>query len=223
MSKQTRGDAGESKVEKVLDSLPIYHQLINNLMLVSTSCVSHQIDHIFICEKGVFVIETKNYYGKISSDPRDSIWTKEIKGKKIVISNPLTQNKSHVRIIKATLKEETTIIPVTVFVKNNAPYMGDENVINLEDLPLFISEFPCKKPLSREKIDYFAHILLVSESDISIDEHLKNIKEIKTNRKKEQEDMRYAIEHRSCPKCHKPMVIKNQYLMCTGCSYKFKV
>ena len=223
MSKQTRGDAGESKVEKVLDSLPIYHQLINNLMLVSTSNVSHQIDHIFICEKGVFVIETKNYFGKISGDPRDSIWTKEIKGKKIVVSNPLTQNKSHVRIVKATLKENVDIIPATVFVKNNAPYMGDENVINLDDVPLFIAEYPCKNPISRAKIDYFANILLHSESDISLGEHLKNIKEIKTNRKKEQDEMRYAIENRLCPKCHKPMEIKNQYLKCTGCSYKFKI
>lgn len=223
MSKIKRGELGESKVEKVLDEMNIYHQLINNLMLMSSSGVSHQIDHIFICEKGIFVIETKNYYGKMSGDPKDSIWIKEVKGKKIVVSNPLTQNKSHVRIVKSTLKENVEIIPAVVFVKNNAPYMGDENVINLEDLPLFISSYPSKKTLSKAQIDYYAHLLLVNESDISVKEHLSKIKEIKTNRKQEQKEMSYAIENRVCPKCHKPMLIKNQYMMCTGCSYKFKI
>ena len=223
MSKLTRGEIGESNVIKVLDSLPIYHQLINNLMLVSTSGVSHQIDHIFLCEKGVFVIETKNYYGKISGDSNDSIWIKEIKGKKIVVNNPLKQNKSHVRIVKSTLKEDIDIIPVIVFVKNNAPYMGDENVINLKDLELFILSYPSTKTLTKAKIDQYSHLLLVNESDISIDKHLSNIKEIKENRKQEQDNIRFAIENRTCPICHKPMIIKNQCIMCTGCSYKFKI
>ena len=75
-----------------------------------------------------------------------------MKNERVKISNPLKQNKSHAIVVQKLLKKKYEVIPVVVFVKNNAPYMGDENVINLKDLLLFIDSYPYEKELSKEDI-----------------------------------------------------------------------
>ena len=77
--------------------------------------MSHQIDHILIHPHGVFVIETKNYYGEIISDTHDSFWLKVVKGKKERIPNPLEQNKTHMYVVKKILKNKYDVIPAVVF------------------------------------------------------------------------------------------------------------
>ena len=60
-------------------SFPYY--LIDNLVLEDKKNFTHQIDHIVITQKGIYVIETKNYYGEISTNANDSIWLRRIKDK----------------------------------------------------------------------------------------------------------------------------------------------
>ena len=74
--KRLRGEKGEQIVGSILDSDPSFHRLINNLVLLGDNQVSHQIDHILIRDNGIFVIETKNYYGQISGKEDDSYWRK---------------------------------------------------------------------------------------------------------------------------------------------------
>ena len=129
--------------------------------------MSHQIDHILIHPHGVFVIETKNYYGEISTVPGESFWIKNINGKKERIFNPLKQNKNHVKIINKILEKKYEVVSLVVFAKNNAPYLADENVINLEDLLLFIESYPYKELLSKEKIDGICTILKSKSCELS--------------------------------------------------------
>ena len=131
MSTKTRGEKGESLVKKNLSKIKEHHRILNDITFVNEkSEMTHQIDHILIHPHGVFVIETKNYYGTIYSNTGEPFWIKEIKGERTRISNPLKQNKSHTTIVNRALEKKYDVIPVVVFVKNNAPYMGDENVIN---------------------------------------------------------------------------------------------
>ena len=74
--KLQRGEQGEQMVAEILSSDPSFHRLINNLVLLGDNQMSHQIDHILIRDNGVFVIETKNYYGKITGQEEDSYWKK---------------------------------------------------------------------------------------------------------------------------------------------------
>ena len=74
--KLKKGEQGEQIVATILDSDPAFHRLINNLVLVGENQMSHQIDHIFIRSNGIFVIETKNYYGTITGLEDDSYWKK---------------------------------------------------------------------------------------------------------------------------------------------------
>ena len=60
MSKQSRGDKGESLVRKSLSKIKEYHKVLNDVTFINQkSEMTHQIDHILIHPHGVFVIETK--------------------------------------------------------------------------------------------------------------------------------------------------------------------
>ena len=86
MSTISRGNKGEKAVVNVLKKEKLYHRLLNDITFLNEkSEMTHQIDHILIHPHGVFVIETKNYYGEISTVPGESFWIKNIKGK--IITN----------------------------------------------------------------------------------------------------------------------------------------
>ena len=223
MSKQSRGDKGEALVKECLENIAGYHKIINDITYWNNkSEMSHQIDHIFINNHGVFVIETKAYFGKIIADTNDSFWIKEIRGEKIKISNPLKQNKSHMYIISHLLKGKYDVIPVVVFAKDNAPYL-DDNVINLSDLPLFIESYPYKKKISDKEIDSIYRIINRHQSDISKEEHVENISYLKQIKKEIKDEIAYAIENNKCPRCGHLILHRNYNFFCSQCDFKFKL
>lgn len=224
MSKKSRGDKGEALVIEELNKIKENHFLLNDITFINKkSEMSHQIDHILIHPHGVFVIETKNYFGKIIAETNESYWIKEVNGEQIKISNPLKQNKSHAITIYKALKGEYDVISIVVFVKNNAPYLGDENVINLSDLLLFIESYPYKKKISKGKMEKIAKSLDRKSSDISKEEHVENIGYLKQMKKEFKDEMSYAIENNKCPRCSHPIIRKGFSFICSYCDFRFKL
>lgn len=85
------GAAGESHVTKVLSSFPDDWYIFND-MIVRRS----QIDHIVICPKGIYTIETKNYQGTIYGNAEKQEWSQVIKyGYKTSFYNPVKQGINH--------------------------------------------------------------------------------------------------------------------------------
>ena len=69
MSTRSRGDKGEAFVRKKLSGIKEYHKVINDITFLNEKTeMTHQVDHILIHPHGVFIIETKNYFGKIISN-----------------------------------------------------------------------------------------------------------------------------------------------------------
>lgn len=224
MSTNTRGQKGESLVKKSLSKIKEYHRVLNDITFLNEkSEMTHQIDHILIHPHGVFVIETKNYYGTIISNTGEPFWIKDIKGEKTKISNPLKQNKSHAVIVNRLLEKKYEVIPVVVFAKNNAPYMGDENVINLKDLRLFIDSYPYKELIGKSDIDKIYKTIKANKSDVSKKEHIENIGYLKQIREEIKSEIAYAIESGKCPRCDRDMVNKGFEYHCSNCDFKFKL
>ena len=223
MSKISRGNKGEKKVKDILKKIKDYHKVLNDItFVVGKTEMSHQIDHILIHPHGVFVIETKNYYGEIICDTYDSFWIKVVKGNKEKIANPLKQNKSHMIVVKKLLKNKYDIIPVVVFVKNNAPYI-DDNAINMKDLLLFIDSYPYQKELDKNEINDIYKTLKSLSSDLSKKEHLENIGYLKEIKKEFRLEMEYAIENQICPRCDSEMIVNGFEYKCSKCDFKFKL
>lgn len=216
-----RGEEGERLVESLLSKDTSFHRLINNLVLLGENNVSHQIDHIFIRNNGVFVIETKNYYGEIKGNEDDSFWTRTYfvkrKPKTVSFHNPLKQNQSHIRIIKRLIGKEYPIYCFVAFTQNNVAGLNLFNVCNADDLLNRIKLITGEKEITDDEIEKINHILLINEADINNEQHVNKVKEAEKDRKEYQKKMRLAIEKKICPKCGKTLTIKNGQLVCPFC------
>ena len=114
-----KGILGELKVRLKLLMLPSDKYKVLNDILLTTKRGTTQIDHIVVSIYGIFVIETKNYKGKIIGTANKLEWIKEIHGNKYYFRNPIIQNKGHIRALANRLKiDEKLMIPIVVFLGN---------------------------------------------------------------------------------------------------------
>ena len=221
-----KGEEGENLIAEILDKDTSYHRLINNLVLLGDNGVSHQIDHILIRENGIFVIETKNYYGLISGKEDDSFWTRSYfakgKVKKATFHNPLKQNQSHIRAIKKIIGKDYPIYCFVVFVQNNSASLDLFNACDARNLLQRINLLTSEKGLSKSEIEAINGLLLAKEAYLNSESHVNNIKNAEESRKVAQKEIRAAIEKKICPKCGNPLVLSNSELKCIKCSYKIK-
>ena len=224
MSKISRGEKGEQKVKDVLSKIDVHHHLLNDITLISyESGMSHQLDHILIHPHGLFVIETKNYYGKIIFLPKEKQWFTVINNINKKVPDPILQNKSHAVSLYKALKGKYKVIPIVVFVKNNAPYIDDENVINLDDLLLFIDSYPYEHLYTDKSIDKIKALIENAAVDITRREHVENISYLKQYRKELYAEKQYAIEKGMCPRCNNKILARGYEYKCSKCDFSFKI
>ena len=226
-NKLKRGEQGELLAASTLEADQSFHRLINNLVLLGENKVSHQIDHILIRENGVFVIETKNYYGNITGLEDDSYWKKSffIKGKikTETFHNPLKQNQSHIRIIKRVIGKDYPIYCFVVFIQNNVDGIDLFNVCGLKDVLKRINLITIDNPLSKATIEHIYNTLLDNEAYVNDEMHLQSIEKIKKDRRDYQKELRQAIEKKICPQCGGILSIAPNGLKCTRCNNFVKI
>lgn len=225
--KLKRGEEGEQLVSLALDKDSSFHRLINNLVLLGDNNVSHQIDHILIRENGIFVIETKNHFGRITGLEDDSYWKKTYpyKGrvKTETFHNPIKQNQSHIRIIKRTLGKDYPIYCFVVFVRSNVDELDLFNVCGPEDILKRINLITSERPLSKEVIESIYQTLLDKEAYVNDEMHLESINKITKDRREYQKQIRTAIEKKICPDCGGTLSIVPNGLRCSKCNKLIKI
>ena len=62
-----------------------------------------QIDHVFVSEFGIFVVETKNMQGWIFGSERQAQWMQKIYKQTYRFQNPIRQNYKHVKALESAL------------------------------------------------------------------------------------------------------------------------
>lgn len=225
--KLKRGEEGEQLVSLTLDKDSSFRRLINNLVLLGDNNISHQIDHILIRENGIFVIETKNHFGRITGLEDDSYWKKiyPYKGriKTETFHNPLKQNQSHIRIIKRILGKDYPIYCFVVFVRNNVDELDLFNVCGPNDILKRINLITSERPLSKEVIESIYQTLLDKEAYVNDEMHLESIKKITKDRREYQKKLRTAIEKKICPDCGGILSIVPNGLKCSKCNKLIKI
>lgn len=78
--------------------------LMSDLTLNLESVGTTQIDHILIAPHGLYVIEQKNYSGRLLGNVTDRHWTKFGGSAKVLkLQNPFRQNYSHIKAIQNAL------------------------------------------------------------------------------------------------------------------------
>ena len=156
----------EASVRKLIISnfkTPNYY-LLNNITLPIPDGTT-QIDHILISTKGIFVIETKHYFGGIAGDATAKQWTHFVYKFKRRFQNPIHQNYRHVKTIEQILdfipKEHIHSIVVfsgnaifrspipqgVLYLKNLVNYLNtyQEYVITINRVEFCVGRLECKR------------------------------------------------------------------------------
>lgn len=158
---KTKGAIGERKVNKKLQGIRGY-ELLKDIMLPIENGTT-QIDHILIGEKGIFVIETKNYDGWVYGDERAHYWTQILYKAKNKFYNPIKQNYAHVKAVERLLpsRYKNMIYSVVVFGDSCKLKKIDAStpVINIREIKRFIRRFNTDSRLTEENISYIYEVL----------------------------------------------------------------
>lgn len=198
---QGRGWLGEICVKRVIGKTkPGERYVINNYVLQVEPNKTCQVDHILINRKGIFVIETKNYSGRIYGNEKSLEWTQSLNYGKVKnkFYNPIKQNKSHIYHVSQVLSEEMPIISAVVFVQGNTQYIQASGVYTLRELKCLISQ--SEECLSCEEMEkVYQELSDAAANDyVSKREHIQNI-----------EAMKNDIANNVCPRCGRVLVLRN--------------
>lgn len=105
---------GEYQITCLLESCAQDAKFLHNLY-VPYGDKTTEIDIIMIHPVGLFVIESKNFRGKIIGNVNKKIWTQHINANRETFYNPIKQNNTHVYALKQHLGQDINYHPIVVF------------------------------------------------------------------------------------------------------------
>ncbi|MDE5721165.1 MAG: NERD domain-containing protein [Clostridia bacterium] len=209
---EERGKAGEQAVARSLIQIAgVDGKLINNFIFKGTR-TTVQIDHILICDFGIFVIETKNYSGIIYGDENRKEWLQVFPNsvRREKFHNPVKQNAGHVYNLRRILPKGTPVYGIVVFVQDNVQHVTAESVIGLASLQAEINRKNNGKVFTQMQLLKIYEILCMrNETKISNEQHTENVRKMIAD-----------VESNSfCPRCGGELVEKfGPYGKFIGCS-----
>lgn len=113
------GRHGEKLTERELKLVKLFGRkgrILRNVYVPKDNGETSEIDVLFITQKGIFVIESKNYSGWIFGDEKAGYWTVMLPNKeKNRFYNPIKQNKTHMKWLGQYLRENIPLFSIIVF------------------------------------------------------------------------------------------------------------
>ena len=205
-----KGWLGEHHIKKVLKKIaPWESYIINNLTFSDDKGHTCQIDHIFISKKGVFVIETKNYSGKIYGTEYQHEWTQVLAygKKKVKFYNPVHQNNTHIHRLKQLLKEDVNMISVVVFTQGKPENVKSDNVYSISGMKKLLKSG--KDVLNEIEMQHIYYLFMDIKDNNSVAsfQHISTVNQTITN-----------INNNICPRCGAKLVKRHsKYGYFFGC------
>lgn len=162
------GDIGEQEVKYALRWLDKIYMVLdegNTIKIRNEKYIDEvqEIDHIVVGPQGVFILETKNYKGKIVIDEQGN-WLRDVNGEKRIEKNPIQQIRRHEKLVKSILPESVNVISIiclahpTSIIENMQ--MSAVPVVRVDLLSEYIEHFECEKQLSDQEIEQYAQLLM---------------------------------------------------------------
>lgn len=159
------GAQGEYKTSRQFEGVKYPHKIIYNCYIPKTNGETTEIDIVAITEKGIWVIENKNYKGWIFGDAYSKKWCQTLNKNKYFFYNPIWQNKTHIKYLNGILPTIPENYFKSIIVFNRAEIkkisLPDNNtyVLNISQFRNFIRE-PHLNLLSQEQINNIYETLL---------------------------------------------------------------
>ena len=100
--------------------------LLSDLTLPVNATGTTQIDHVLIAPHGLYVIEQKNYAGKLYGKLEESHWRKWKSSGTLKLQNPFRQNYGHIRAIQSTLRASELECINVVIINGPCKFEGEK-------------------------------------------------------------------------------------------------
>ena len=210
-----KGILGEWIVDLSLGKSKPGFRIVNNMMF-HDGVKSVQIDHVVVTNSGIFVIETKNYAGRIYGDEDSDFWTQVLAYGKVKnkLYNPISQNKGHIYSLRkaSPLLASINFQSIVVFTGGSQLMMKTTTPIVR---PIAVKKTVVKKS-STQSIDettaekvYQELLSLKNSNTISLREHVHSIQA--------RQD---GIKANVCPRCGGALVERkgksNTFIGCSN-------
>ena len=193
--KRLKGDIGESRVAWVLKDLDPEKYIVLNDILFQRNAVREnelattQIDHVVVSVYGIFVIETKNYSGKIYGNENSPKWQQYVGKQKYYFMNPLRQNYAHTKVLSELLYSQASTIGIVGADFNIYPIVAftgsaelkitanGADVVYYQYVPNVIQKYSQYPVLTRQQVESIARCIVHHNvnSEEKKREHIENI------------------------------------------------
>lgn len=225
------GTIGERYTQNALNIARLFGRrgkVLSNVYIPKEDGTTTEIDLLFITQKGIFVIESKNFSGWIFGKENDNYWTATLPTQKNKFYNPIKQNKTHIKWLKAYLEDDVPMFSIIVFsdrceFKKMVVDISDVRVIHRERLYYNINEIWCKYPdvMSNQQINtIFEKLKILTNVDDAVKQnHISSIKRKydKPASVSDESVMTFPVaeesvqEHKDelvCPRCGNALVLR---------------
>ena len=218
---QEYGGLGESLSENKLKHMRLFGydgMILRNLYLPANRDQTSEIDLVYITQKGIFVIESKNYSGWIFGSDKDQFWTQMLPNRqKNRFYNPIKQNQTHIKWLLSYLESEVPVFSLIVFSERcelkqidfETPRTG---ICKRDELSGTIREFwkHTEDVLSSEQIQQIYKKLepLTQADEATKQAHIDNIQEKYAAKSVEKTAAEIPQQSRICPHCGAPLILR---------------
>ncbi len=192
---KVKGNIGEEKVAWILKGLNPNDFIVLNDVMLQRNVVKEnelrttQIDHIVVSVYGIFVIETKNYSGKIYGHEKSEKWQQYLGNQKYYFMNPLRQNYAHTKALSELLYNKAPEIGIVGAGFNIYPIIAftgsaelkitvtGADVVYYQYVPNVIQKYSQYPVLTREQMTAIANCIVYHNvnSEEKKKEHIQNI------------------------------------------------
>ena len=131
---------------------------LRNIVLIYEQTT--ELDNVIINENGVFIIEVKNWTGKIIGNENDFKW-KKYSGYWKAIKNPIKQVKRQIYILSSFLKSygiNVWIEGYVIFVNDNSPCKSEYILNDIDELELILHD-KMRKQLNKKQMNQIFELL----------------------------------------------------------------
>lgn len=189
-SPEARGQRGEDSVSGMLSRIAEQRggYVINDVIIPNGNRTA-QIDHIYFAKNGVFLIETKNYSGRVYGNEEQTYWTQVLSygNEKNSLYNPIKQNSTHMYALKKIIGSSVEVTPLVIFVQGNTEYINSKKVYTLRQARDLILNSPTK--FSEKNIsNWYSKIQYYKDHPISTkEEHIEHVKQKSSSMEEENQ------------------------------------
>lgn len=199
-----KGKRGERKIANILKSLTTNKEayVINDVIVATEDGNTSQIDHVLFARGGIFVIETKNYSGRIYGTDEQREWTQVLGyGKtKNKFYSPVKQNQTHIYRLKEILGRQYPFISCVVFLRADTSYVESANLFTPRRLKKYLKLEAFREQISRDDV-YSAYTRIMEYKEKPIQTTKEHIREIEQTQK--------DINNLICPRCGGQLILRH--------------